>query len=93
MIRWVVLVVLIVASALSLVTAQQRAREVFVDLDRAHAEQRAIEQQWSQLQLDQTAYGKHSLIEQVARRQLGMRPVTPDRTQYVNAGAAPKASP
>lgn len=92
MIRVVLLIVLIVASALSLVTAQQRARAVFVDLDRAHGEQRALEHQWSQLQIEQTGFGKHSLIEQTARRQLGMRPVTPERTQYVGAANAPAAA-
>ncbi|HEU4622898.1 MAG TPA: cell division protein FtsL [Burkholderiaceae bacterium] len=90
-----VLAVAVVVSALSLVTSQQRARHVFVELERARDEQRRLDQQWAQLQLEQTAWGKHSLIEQTARQQLGMRPVTPDRTQYMNAaeGKNTKATP
>lgn len=79
----VALIVLLLASAFSLVTSQQRARRAFVDLERAHAQERQLEQDWSQLQLAQTEAAKHALVEQVARQQLGMRPVTPDRTQYI----------
>lgn len=85
MIARIVVMALLVLSAFSLVTAQQRARKAFIDLERAHAEERQLGQDWSQLQLEQTAAAKHGTIEQVARQQLGMRPVTPDRTQYIGA--------
>ncbi len=78
-----ILIVLLVASAMSLVTAQHRARKAFIEIERQKGETRQIEQQWSQLQLEQTAAAKHSHIEKVARSQLNMQPVTPDRTQYI----------
>ena len=78
-----VLIALLVLSAMSLVTAQHRARKAFVEIERQKGETRQIEQQWSQLQLEQTAAAKHSYIEKVARTQLNMQPVTPDRTQYI----------
>ena len=78
-----VLIALLVLSAMSLVTAQHRARRAFIEIERQKAETRQIEQQWSQLQLDQTAAAKNSHIEKVARTQLKMQPVTPDRTQYI----------
>lgn len=88
------LIVLLLTSAFALVTSQQRARRAFVDLERAHAQERQLEQDWSQLQLAQTEAAKHGLVEQIARQQLGMRPVTPDRTQYIDAAAAgPKEAP
>jgi len=85
MIVRLVLVALLMASAFSLVTSQQRARLAVIELERAHAEERQLEQDWSQLQLQQTAAAKHGLVEQIARQQLGMQPVTPDRTQYIEA--------
>ncbi len=78
-----VLIILLVLSAMSLVTAQHRARKAFIEIERHKSEMRQIEQQWSQLQLEQTAAAKHSHIEKVARTRLRMQAVTPDRTQYI----------
>lgn len=82
MVRLVLLAALVV-SAMSLVTAQQRARKVYIELERAKTETRQLNQDWAQLQLAQTDAAKHATIDAVARRQLGMRPVTPDRAQYL----------
>jgi len=87
MILRLVLVALLMVSAFSLVTSQQRARLAVIELERVHTEERQLEQDWSQLQLQQTAAAKHGLVEQIARQQLGMQPVTPDRTQYIEAPA------
>jgi cell division protein FtsL len=78
-----VLILLLLVSAMSLVTAQHRARKAFVEIERQKGEMRQIEQRWSQLQLEQTAAAKHSDIEKVARAKLNMLGVTPDRTQYI----------
>jgi cell division protein FtsL len=77
------LIVLLVMSAMSLVTSQHRARKAFIEIERQKGDMRQIEQQWSQLQLEQTAAAKHSYIEKVAHTRLSMQPVTPDRTQYI----------
>ncbi len=76
-------IALIVASALSLVSAQYRARQLFIDLDTAKAVAHKLDIDWRTLQLDQTNYSKHSLIEAAARRDLHMQPATPSRTQYL----------
>jgi cell division protein FtsL len=78
------LTVLLVASALSLVNAQYEARRLFIELERAQASARALDIEWSQLQLDQSTLGKHARIEASARSDLGMVPVTAARTQYLN---------
>jgi len=39
--------------------------------------------QWRQLQLEQTANAKHSLIDEVSRNQLKMEAVTPGHTVYL----------
>lgn len=79
-------IALIVASSLSLVTSQYRARQLFIDLDSAKAVARRLDIEWRRLQLDQTNYSKHSLIEAAARRDLHMQPATPARTEYIVLG-------
>ena len=82
----IVLTVLLVGCALSLVNAQYRARHLFIDLERAQALSRQLDIEWAQLQLDQSTLGKHARIEEIARRDLGMTPLTPNRTQYLTEG-------
>ena len=76
-------VLLLVLSALSLVSSQYRARQLFIDLDRAQADAKKLKIEWNVLQLDQTNYSKNSLIDSAARRDLHMQPATPARTQYI----------
>lgn len=80
--------------ALLLVTSQHRARKAWIDLERAQAEARKHEVEWKQLQLELTQLAKHSRIDAVARRDLKMQPITPERTLYLNppAGAATPAA-
>jgi cell division protein FtsL len=74
--------------ALSLVNSQYQERRLFIELERAQNLTRQYELEWTQLKLDQSTYGKHARIEANATADLGMVPVTPDRTQYLTAGAA-----
>lgn len=80
-----VLVIALVACALSLITAQHHSRRLFIELERAQATTRQLEIDWSQLQLDQSALGKHVRIEASARRELKMVPVGAERIQYLAA--------
>jgi cell division protein FtsL len=75
--------VLLMASALSLVSSQYRARQLFIDLDQARAASRKLDIEWRTLQLDQTNYSKNSLIEATAERDLKMRRPTPARMQFL----------
>ena len=79
----IALVIALMLCAMALVTSQHRARRAFIELERTKVQARQIEQQWSELQLEQTAAAKHSFIDKTARTQLGMQPITPDRTQYI----------
>jgi len=82
-----VLVGLLLVCALLLVTSQHRARKAFIDLERAQSIARKQEVEWNRLQLEQTRLAKHSLIDSVARRDLKLQPVSPDRTLYLNPSA------
>jgi cell division protein FtsL len=82
------LLALLLASALATVASTHRSRKLFIALENAQAEQKRIEVEWGQLQLEQSTWAKHALVEGIATRQLGMR--TPDaaRTQFVTPGPA-----
>ena len=80
------LVAVLVACALSLVTAQYRARHLFSDLEVMQQQARQLDIDWAQLQLDQSTLGKNARIEQIARTDLNMTPLTPARTQYLTEG-------
>jgi cell division protein FtsL len=83
----IVLVTMLVGCALSLVNAQYRARHLFIDLEKLQQQARQLDIDWAQLQLDQSTLGKNARIEQIARTDLSMTPLTPARTQYLTEGA------
>ncbi|WP_338845389.1 cell division protein FtsL [Massilia sp. W12] len=77
------LCLLLTICGLSLVRAQYDGRRLFIELERARAEERQLNIAWSQLQLDQSTLGNNARIEKVARDSLQMMPLTPERTQYL----------
>lgn len=86
----VLLLVALVLCALVLVRTQDRARHLFIELERSHSEARQLEVEWSQLQLDQSSLGKHERIQASAVKDLNMVPVSADRTQYITVGSKTK---
>ncbi|MFD2367617.1 cell division protein FtsL [Pseudoduganella sp. GCM10020061] len=81
------LTALLVGCALLLVNSQYRARNLFIELERAQQKTRQLNIEWSQLKVDQSTLGKNARIEEIARTELNMVPLTPDRTQYLNKDA------
>jgi cell division protein FtsL len=85
--KWNVLLGLaVVVSALFLVKSHHHNRNQFADLEKAKAMSKELDVEWSQLQLEQTQAAKHSMIDQVARRDLQLRVVEPSKTLYLNPG-------
>lgn len=80
------LLALLLICALSLVAAQQRARKTFVALERAQVQERKLNQEWLRLEFEQRNLSKSARIRDVARHQLRMTPITPDRTLYFKEG-------
>jgi cell division protein FtsL len=83
----VFLTALLVGCALLLVNSQYRARNLFIELERAQQKTRQLDIEWSQLKVDQSTLGKNARIEEIARTELNMVPLTPDRTQYLSKDA------
>ena len=80
----IVLAALLVSCALALVDSQYRARLLFIELEKLQQQARQLDIDWGQLQLDQSSLGKNARIEEIARTELEMVPLTPARTQYLN---------
>ena len=58
--------------ALSVVTAQHRARKNFHALDAAQQSARLLEEEYSQLQLEMSTWAQHPRIEKIAADRLKM---------------------
>jgi cell division protein FtsL len=82
----VVLTTLLVGCALSVVNARYLRNQLIDSLVKMATQQRQLEVDWAQLQLDQSTLGKNERIEQIARKQLDMAPHSPARTQYLTEG-------
>ena len=81
------LAALLVTCALALVNSQYKARNLFIELEKLQQQSRQLDIDWAQLQLDQSTLGKNARIEQIARTELNMAPLSPARTQYLTEGA------
>ncbi len=63
---------LVLASAVLLVYSKHQSRKLFVEVEQLRYEVDALNTEWSQLQLEQSAWSGHGRIERVARKQLSM---------------------
>ena len=81
-----VLAASLVGCALSLVSSQYQARNLFIALGKLDNQAHQLDIDWAQLQLDQSTLGKNARIEQIARTDLNMAPLTAARTQYLTEG-------
>ncbi len=79
----VLMMVLIVICSLLVVAIQHKARGLFVGLGRAAQVERQLENDWSQLQVEQVAFSKGTRVEEVARTQLKLRMPVGLQTRYV----------
>ena len=72
---------LVLASAILLVYSKHQSRKLFVEAQQLRYEVDALNTEWSQLQLEQSAWSGHGRIERVARKQLSM--ITPEADDVV----------
>ncbi len=79
----VLLLLVLVAFAVSLVTSRHQARKRFVELERAQAEARAYDTEYGQLSLEQSTWGSPGRVEKIAREQLQMQLPDAGRVQVM----------
>lgn len=75
---------ILIASALALVTAQHKARKLYVELQKEQERAKRLEVEWGQLQLEQQTWAMHARVEKIATEKLNMRVPSPSRIQLVS---------
>lgn len=84
------MVLAVTASALSVVYLQHQSRKLVTAQEREQAHTRALETEWTQLQLENSTWAAPARVEKIARERLGMSQPTRDAhiTLDEQAGAA-----
>jgi cell division protein FtsL len=88
----VLLLIAVAASALYVVRVQYQSRLLYTALDRSAHEAQQLATDHDRLEVEKRAAATSLRVEQIAHRQLAMRPITPAITTYVKLPAsAPSA--
>jgi len=74
----------LIFSALGLVNSQHKARNLYIELEQSNQSAKQIEQEYGQLQLEQSTWAMHSRIEQIAAQQMQMQVPDAKRVQVVS---------
>jgi cell division protein FtsL len=90
----VVLLVVLVACALSLVTSRHQARKLTSELAREQVRARGYETEYGQLSLEQSTWAMPARVEKIARESLKLQHAGPGRVEIVElpAGESPGAA-
>ena len=83
-----VLLVSVLVSAFYLVHLQYESRRLYVALERSKAQSTRLAADHEQLLVQQREQAKPARVQQLAERQLAMRPAHPGITEYIAAPAA-----
>lgn len=74
---------LLLASALGVIWTKHQARNLFIQLQALTAERDALDIEWGQLKLEQSAWSTHGRVEQTARVDLQMVIPRPNEVQIL----------
>ena len=72
---------MVLGSAILLIYSKHQSRNIFVELQQLNYQVDALNTEWSQLQLEQSAWSGHGRIERIARNRLSM--VIPESADVV----------
>ena len=86
------LLALVVACALGVVTSQDRERKLFGDLETEQATAKKLDEEWTQLQLEQSTWATNQRVDAIASRQLGMRLPEAATTVIIDEDGKPAGS-
>jgi cell division protein FtsL len=68
----IVLALVLIVCALAVIQAQHRSRTYFVGLERLKREARLLDEQWGQLQLEQSTWANPARVDALARSRVGL---------------------
>lgn len=89
----IILFFALIFSSLGLVNAQHQARKLYIELEHLNQTEKQYNQEYGQLQLEQSTWAMHSRIEQIAAQQLQMQVPDAKRIQVVSLAAQPVSLP
>jgi cell division protein FtsL len=75
--------VLLFGSAVAVVWSRHETRSLFIELQALSADRDALDIEWGQLKLEQSAWSTHGRVEQTARVDLRMVIPRPDEVRIV----------
>ncbi len=84
-----VLALVLVVCALAVIQSQHRSRTYFVELERLKKEARVLEEQWGQLQLEQSTWANPARVDTIARARLGLVAPPQERIHVETLASAP----
>ena len=74
---------LLLASAIAVVWSRHETRSLFIEMQALSTERDALDIEWGQLKLEQSAWSTHGRVEQTARVNLKMVIPRPDEVRIV----------
>lgn len=84
----IALAVVLMISAISLVTARHQSRQLFVAVERMEDRSRELDIEWRRLQLERAELARNARIDHIARNDLGMVTATPSRSIFLDSPMA-----
>jgi cell division protein FtsL len=84
--------VLLMSSAISLVTARFQSRRLFIQSDRLSDKAHELDTDWRRLQLERAELVRNARIDGIARQDLKMVNVTPGSIIYITEGPNPSVT-
>jgi cell division protein FtsL len=84
------LLLILIGCAVSVVTSQHQARKLFIELEAEQALAKKLDEERSQLQLEQSTWATHKRVEAVAAKSLGMKLPEPASTVILTLPEAAK---
>jgi cell division protein FtsL len=83
MARTFILLLLLVASALLLVTSRHQTRKLFIELEHERQLAQHYEEEYGRLQIEQSTWAVPSRIDWLARDKLGMQLPEPEQIRMI----------
>ncbi|UOD50835.1 cell division protein FtsL [Orrella daihaiensis] len=83
----IVMALLLMLAALSLVTARYQSRHLFIQNEQLLAQASELDVTWRHLQLERAELSRNARVDRIAREQLRMIPISPNRTLYIRDAA------
>ena len=68
----------VAATGVWVIQAEHQARQLFVELESLNRERDRLQNDWGRLQLEESTWATHPLIEAIARDRLNLRQVEAD---------------